>query len=273
MDPSVLLELPPALVWGTFVRALGVALMISLGGMWWSLAALSGTRGLTPQRPLLRIAWRNFRWRALFYHPSIFWVNVLLPEVVADFVLTAACAVGVGLGGLLVLGGAPAVGLSTPVCMGAAWALLVSIDAGASALMFPWDSLLLEITFLAAWLPPLHPLLTATSLAALRGTAAAADPVAALRGWLSATAATYDAGIVALPTPLHAALYRYLTVRVLVGFGKMKFLGSTWKVRQRGGHGAVPAPSRTSVCLAPRRIASTSRPSSSTNLSSRQQGG
>jgi len=244
---DLLLALDPLLVWATFVRALGVGLVIALGGWWFSLTALAGSRGLTPQRTMLRIAWRNYGVRALWYHPSIFWINALpLPDAVADWLLTSACAGGVALGALLVVGGAPAVGLSTPVCIAAAWVLLASIDSGAAALMFPWDSLLLELTFLAAWLPPLHPLLTTETVAAL-GTALSSKEgvVGGVRSWASASLAAYDAGITALPTPLHAAMFQYLVVRVLIGFGKMKFLGSVWKVR------AARASATLRVCATP----------------------
>ncbi|MCZ6992330.1 hypothetical protein OH407_23665, partial [Salmonella enterica] len=89
-------------------------------------------------------------------------------------------------------------GLTSPLCLTVLWALLISIDSGAAALMFPWDSLLVEITFLAAWLPPLaHP-----------------EPQASTGGgfirWATTALTAPELRISSLPTPLHATMFRYL---------------------------------------------------------------
>ncbi|HWE29658.1 MAG TPA: lipase maturation factor family protein, partial [Polyangia bacterium] len=62
-------------------------------------------------------------------------------------------------------------------------------------LMFPWDSMMFEAGFFAMLLPPLHVL--------------------------------PDAGALVAPDPALAWVYRLLLFRVLLGFGKFKFLGST----------------------------------------------
>jgi hypothetical protein len=101
-------------------------------------------------------------------------------------------------GGLVVYGGA-----STPYLLGACWVILLSIDAGPTLLVYPWDSLLLEVGFLCLWLP------------GTRGFTGGLGSLEALHA----------------PSPLHSFAFRWLAFRVLVGFGKLKFVGSEWRDR------------------------------------------
>lgn len=153
--------------------------------------------------------------------------------------------------------------------------------------MFPWDSFILEVTFLTLWLPHTHSLLPSSITAAWAGLAdavscaiaattcssstaaapvtsalaslasaaatsaiallasipliggAASSAASALTGLSSAaaspsTAASFSESIamVSPPGALLAFMFRYALVRLLVGFGKMKFQGSTWRDRR-----------------------------------------
>jgi len=200
----------PTLAWGVFTRALGFVHVVALLGWVINIIPLAGSRGLTPQQRLLRCAYRDIGVKALWKLPSVLWINVLLPPAVADLVLVSLPVAGVVLGVCTVLGAL----VPSSVSIAAVWVILVSIDNGAAALMFPWDSLLLEATFLAAWLPPLRPLLPHA-----RDAAGFIDAVTSPAEW--------DWRTTTVPTPLHAFLFRYLLVRLLVGFGKMKFSEST----------------------------------------------
>lgn len=185
------------LVWGIFSRALSVTLAFVLVSFSWQLRSLAGARGLNPLVRALARYRRDFGWRAVWYFPTLFWLNA------SDVVLVALPAIGATCALLAARGGA-----ATPYYMAGAWAALLSIDAGTQMMVYPWDSLVLEATFLALWLPGTRALswadgqFDATSLAAL-------SP----------------------PSPLLAFAFRFLLFRVLFGFGKLKFIGATWADR------------------------------------------
>jgi len=299
-------------VWGVFTRGLGLLLFISLISWVISLRALAGVDGMTPADAQLRAYKRDFGLlKAIIYWPSVMWGMLLLPRRLRNAYLTAVPAVGCAAGVVIMLGGS-----WSPYAFIVGWVCLVSIDNGAAALMFPWDSLLLEASFLALWLPATHTLLPAAVVTAgqqlsraatctlaapaLRTVlgAATADPLlgscfgalplwpAALQNFASAVATASVAAVaavaglvplagpqltsllrsfllpatsvavaapaaapataaaavgpllpgpsvaaLAVPNPLHAFMFRYLLVRVLLGFGKMKFTGSSWRDR------------------------------------------
>jgi hypothetical protein len=298
-------------VWGVFTRGLGLLLFISLISWVISLRALAGVDGMTPADAQLRAYKRDFGLlKALVYWPSIMWGMLLVPRRLRNAYLTAVPAIGCAAGVVIMLGGS-----WSPYAFIVGWVCLVSIDNGAAALMFPWDSLLLEASFLALWLPATHTLLptavvtagqqlsraatctvAAPALRAVLG-AATADPLlgscfgalplwpAALHSFAGAVASAAVAAVaavmalvplagpqlatllqssllritsvaavapaavptaaaaagpllagpsvaaLAVPNPLHAFMFRYLLVRVLLGFGKMKFTGSSWRDR------------------------------------------
>ena len=106
---------------------------------------------------------------------------------------------------------------ATTALFAAVWLLYLSIDV-AFGLAYPWDSLLLSAGFLLVFMPPLQPLLGVV----WSGASAPASSV-------SAPAALASAGCVALPDPQLCFLVRYLLARVLLGFGKLKFVGSGGK--------------------------------------------
>lgn len=192
-----------AAVWGLTTRLLAVVQIISMGALTWQISMLAGSKGLTPCIPALRAAWRDFGIKALWYQPTIMWLGVAVPAI-ADLLLVLLPVAG-SLASLATIVGGPWSRWSFI----ASWAIMLSIDAGPVAYMFPWDSCLLEASFLAIFLPPTRsilPLLTGSG-----GGGAFADAIATS----------------ALPSPLVAFLVRYLLARLMLGFGKIKFMGST----------------------------------------------
>jgi len=107
----------------------------------------------------------------------------------SDLMLHLVPTVGALAGAHVAIIGGPA----SPAMLFVAWVCLLSMDVP-MGLTFPWDTLALEATFLTMWLPP------------LRG-----DSIAAA----------------ALPHPLVSFLLRMLLWRLMIGFGKLKFIGTT----------------------------------------------
>ena len=99
---------------------------------------------------------------------------------------------GVGFGLAAAYGGA-----ASPLALAACWATLRSLDLPVG-LLYPWDSLLLEAGALATLLPPLPPLTSAVAAAAA-------------------------------PHPWVGFAFRWLLFRLMVGFGKKKFVGTSLK--------------------------------------------
>ena len=177
-------------MWCIFTRALGLCYALALGAFSLQLPSLSGEHGLDPLTPLLRARRRHFGALAYFYHPTLFWLSS------SDAALALLPALGAACGALCVLGGP-----FSPFLLLVCWVCLLSIDAGPSACVYPWDSLLLEMGFLALWLPASAP---------FDGTLASFTQQAAL------------------PSPLLSFAFRALLFRLLMGFGKLKFVGSGW---------------------------------------------
>ena len=182
------------IVWGVFTRLFALTLAIILIGFSYQLPALSGRRGLAPLCDALARYRRDFGVvRAAWYWPTLFWVTGS-----SDFALRAVPGVGAFAALCAVWGGAWA----SPVGLAVAWATLLSVDAGPFPCVYPWDSLALEASFLALWLP---------------GTRSLSQEAGGGGGGI---------GALALPPPLLAFAFRWLLFRVLVGFGKLKFVGA-----------------------------------------------
>lgn len=107
----------------------------------------------------------------------------------SDRALRALAFLGV-ISALAVIHGGPL----TPWALAACYAAYLSLDV-AIRLIFPWDCTLFEAGFFAMFLPATH--------------------------------ALPELSAVAAPDPALAWMYRLLVFRVLFGFGKFKFLGST----------------------------------------------
>jgi hypothetical protein len=214
-------------IWGAFARLLGVAYVIALLPFAIQLPALAGRVGLTPFQPMLKAYWRDFGIKALWKYPTLYWLTLPLDAITAELCLVAlpliatTCAIALTLG----------VGY-TPYLIAVCWATLVSIDNGASALMFPWDSFLLESSFLALFLPSLPRLLAAENFSqAQLAISTCAHALWNGTGSTGCPEAGVNISMSSLPNPLLSFAFRYVLVRVLVGFGKIKFMGTTGKDR------------------------------------------
>lgn len=178
-------SIPPELVWGVFIRCFGAVLFVIFGTFLPQVGPWAGARGASPLRDILKRALKDLpsQWHAFLNAPSVFWINS------SDLMLHLVAAVG-ALSGLhvAVFGGA-----TSPALLVVSWVCLLSMDVP-MGLTFPWDTLALELSFLAMWLPPLR-----------------SDSLAAA----------------SLPHPLVSFLMRMLLWRLMVGFGKLKFIGTT----------------------------------------------
>ncbi|HKU43731.1 MAG TPA: lipase maturation factor family protein [Polyangiales bacterium] len=180
-------SLDPLLVWGLFLRGLGLILFISFVSLSHQVVdvAGAGTGVGSIARRMAKIRADFPGWRRFVYFPTLLWLNN------SNAMLRALTLVGLCAAGLVVYGGEHA-----------HWALLVcylcylSLDLP-MGLVFPWDSLLFEATFLSLFLPTTHALPQLTAAAA--------------------------------PDPAVTWMFRLLFFRLMFGFGKQKFLGSRSK--------------------------------------------
>ena len=180
----------PALIWGVFVRLVGAVQLIALASLGCQLRALAGPRGATPFELVLARVRRDYdTWPARLRRlPTLCWLSGC-----SERALLGIAAFGGGCGAALLLG----CGAWSPLAALGAWAALLSLDEAAD-LKFPWDSLLLELSALCVLLPPLR----------------------AVGGWSSLALA-------APPHPWLGFAFRLLLFRLMFGFGKLKFAGST----------------------------------------------
>jgi hypothetical protein len=188
------------LMHGLFVRALSLVLALTLFSFAVQLPQLAGAHGLQPLGATLARYRRDLGLRqAVWFFPTLFWATGA----------SRAALVGLPLLGAGAAAGAALGGAAAPWLLAFAWLVLLSIDAGPYFCYYPWDSLLLEAGFLALWLPPTHVL----------------QPAALAAGDLGSLC------LQALPSRLLAFALRWLLARLLLGFGKLKFIGSGWNDR------------------------------------------
>lgn len=103
---------------------------------------LYGSAGIFPVTEFLAQVKGNYPHEAFWYVPSFFWFDS------SDKVLQLSCFVGAGLGILFSLG------VMRPLLGLLLWALYLSVfSVGQTFLSFQWDILLLEVGFLAIFLP------------------------------------------------------------------------------------------------------------------------
>lgn len=206
------MDIPSETVWGIFARALGLLYIIAFVPMIYQVLPLVGSTGLSPLGPELAAFRRDCGLLSRFW-----WRPTVLHLSHSDAMLLALPALGAACGALAFIGGP-----FSPLWFGLAWASLLSLDP-AMGLAYPWDSFLLEMGFLAAWLPSLS------------------------YAWDSVTVSV-------APTPLLAFTFHWLIFRVLsertdacfcrftcewpnyplscaVGFGKIKFIGTKYDDR------------------------------------------
>lgn len=179
-----------AWAYGAMYRGLCAVLAFALFTVSWQLPTFAGSRGLRPAAPRLARMRKDLgAVRAFLSSPSLFWaVGAGDTAVVLVPLAGAAAAVAAG-----VLGGA----LAAPLML-LAYASYVT-SCFALSQWFPWDSLAAEMAFLAVLLPAPLPLVGPGAGVALSG-----PPHAALAFW-----------------------WRLLAWRLMFGFGRVKFSGTT----------------------------------------------
>ena len=177
-------SIDPLLVWGLYARGLGIILFISFLSLSFQVVPISGkgTGVGSVARRMAQIRDDFPSVRRFLYFPTLLWFNN------SDAMLRLLTWLGLASAALVVYGGP-----------WSSWAIVscylcyLSLDLPVG-LVFPWDCVLLESTFVSMFLPATHAL---PQLAA-----------------------------VAAPAPALTWVYRLLVFRVMFGFGKQKFLGS-----------------------------------------------
>lgn len=136
-------DMPSAeLVWGLFIRALGVVYFWAFIQLYHQVLPLAGRRGIQPvEQKLKRIREDYPGWRRWLYFPTLLWFGS------GDRWLKAWLLAGAG-AALMVVWGGPFSGWAMLAC----WLIYLSFDL-AVGLTYPWDCLLLEAGFLAVFLP------------------------------------------------------------------------------------------------------------------------
>lgn len=175
-------SLSPELVWGLIPRVLGLIYVLAFGCLIPQHDVMAGSHGLASIDALRRRLDRDFPGPAKFFGvPSTLWLAD------SDTAQRAMAVVGT-LCGVVAMYGGPWSFYALLV----AWIFWLSLEP--RGLVFPWDTMLEEIGFLALFLP---------SVAAL--------PT------LEATA---------LPLPSVAFMVRWLLLRLMLGFAKEKFFNT-----------------------------------------------
>jgi hypothetical protein len=175
--------LAPQLVWGLFPRLVGVIYILGFGALIPQIRVLCGSTGYIPIHDWLSRVRRDFPGlRRFFDYPTLLWLNDSEWMVRAMPVAGVLCGLGAIYGGALGF---------WSLLLG--WMLWLSLEP--AGIIFPWDTMLMEVGFLALFLPGTEPL-----------------------PGLEASA---------LPLPSVAFMVRWLVLRLMVGFGKEKFLSVT----------------------------------------------
>ena len=173
----------PELIWGLLPRLLGLMLLVAHGSLISQLVGGIGENGNFPVGPRLQRMRRDFGpVQRIMRMPTLFWLSS------SDWMIRLVPCLG-ALGGLAAMYGGE-IGW---------WGLLVgyicflSVEQVALT-VFPWDTMLLEVTFLGLFLPASLPL---PELAAA-----------------------------SVPLPTVAFMFRWLAIRLMWGFAKVKFVGT-----------------------------------------------
>ncbi|HVZ37186.1 MAG TPA: lipase maturation factor family protein, partial [Polyangiaceae bacterium] len=175
--------LAPELVWGLIPRFVGVVYVLAFTPLILLHEIIPGSHRLAPIRVLRERIRRDYPGPTAFLaQPTLLWIND------SDAMQRGLAIAGCLCGGVAMYGGP-----LTPYALFIAWLAWLSLEP--RGLMFPWDTMLLEIGFLVLFLP-----------------APRALP-------------SLDAS--ALPLPSVAFMVRWLVLRLMLGFGKDKFLKTT----------------------------------------------
>lgn len=174
--------LSPELIWGLIPRFIGLLYVIAFGSLIPQLESIIGSRGIFPIAQRLAATRRDFPGlRRFVQFPSVLWLSA------DDRLLRAIPWIGVSCGLCICYGGP-----LSPWALALAWFLWLSLEP--AMLIFPWDTMLQELGFLALFLPT-HPELP-----------------------------LWEAS--ALPNPTVAFMFRWLVIRLMLGFGRVKFIGA-----------------------------------------------
>jgi hypothetical protein len=154
--PPVNWSLEPTLVWGLYLRGLGVVLFISFLSLSQQVVASvgsdSGAGSIT--RRLTKFREDFPTWKRFFYFPTLLWFNS------SDTMLRLLTWVGLASAAMVIYGG-PYAHYALIVC----YICYLSLDLP-MGLVFPWDSLLFEATLLSCFLPTTHALPSFAAVAA-----------------------------------------------------------------------------------------------------------
>jgi hypothetical protein len=133
--------LPPAFTvarW-LFARGLGVVFFCAFASLLPQIPGLIGTQGISPAGIFLEAAEKNLGSSAYWQVPTLAWLDA------SDGMLRTMAFTGLGLSFLMIVGVAPG------ACSLLLWTLYLSFASISSPFLdFPWDSLLLETSLLAA---------------------------------------------------------------------------------------------------------------------------
>ncbi len=134
---------PPrfALTQWVFVRLLAVIYAIAFGSLSVQIVGLLGARGILPAAEYLKAVASSVGSMRALYVPTVFWMNA------SDGALTGVCYAGIAIAAMVALGFFERTGLAI------LFVLYLSLSAaGQEFLSFQWDSLLIEVGFLAIFL-------------------------------------------------------------------------------------------------------------------------
>jgi predicted DCC family thiol-disulfide oxidoreductase YuxK len=130
-----------ALTQWIFVRLLALIYAIAFGSLSLQVTGLLGARGILPAAEYLKAVAANVGAMRFYYVPTIFWINA------SGGALQGVCYAGVAIAALVLVGIFERAGLAI------LFVLYLSLSAaGQEFLSFQWDSLLIEVGFLAIFL-------------------------------------------------------------------------------------------------------------------------
>ncbi len=146
--PTVNWSLEPTLVWGLYLRGLGLVLFISFFSLSHQVVGMVGshTGAGSVTRRLEKFREDFPTWKRFFYFPTLLWLSS------SDWMLRLLTWVGLASAAMVIYGG-PYAHYALIVC----YICYLSLDLPVG-LVFPWDSLLFEATLLSCFLPTTHAL-------------------------------------------------------------------------------------------------------------------
>lgn len=128
-----------------FLRLLGIVHVIVFSSLWVQLDGLIGSNGIAPANLFLDMIQERAGISRFWRVPTLCWLDA------SDSFLHLLCGSGVFFGLVLIVGYAP------PLCLAMLYIIYLSLMSVApDFLVFQWDTLLLETTFLAIFFAPMQ---------------------------------------------------------------------------------------------------------------------